>query len=101
MVHPYHPPGPCANPQTGTTPLAISARPCHTNSMENNETAVKFLESTPQEQLAYAWAVAQSSLYRSSQVSERLLNRCREAAYQLSVSDALMMLAEVPDLVVP
>jgi hypothetical protein len=62
---------------------------------------MKYLETNPQEQLAYAWAVAQSSLYRSSQVSERLLNRCREATYQLSVSDALTLLAEVPDLVVP
>ena len=62
---------------------------------------MKYTNSNPNEQLAYAWAVAQSSLHRSSQVSECLLKRCREAAHQLSVSDALMMLAEVPDLVVP
>ena len=53
---------------------------------------------TVQERLAYAWAVAQSELYRAPSVSERLLERCREAAGRLSVEEALELLEEVPSL---
>lgn len=56
------------------------------------------LDVTPQERLAYAWAVAQSKAYRSPSVSDRLLNRCREAAYQLSAPDCWQLLSEVPAL---
>lgn len=59
---------------------------------------MKHLESTPQEQLAYAWAVAQSHAHRNPAVSERLLARCREAAYQLSTPDCWQLLGEVPTL---
>jgi hypothetical protein len=55
---------------------------------------------TVHERLAYAWAVVQSASYRSPLVSDRLLESCREAANQLSVEDALMLLQEVPSLVV-
>ncbi len=61
---------------------------------------MKYLESSPQEQLAYAWAVAQSKAYRSNYVSDRLLAKCRSAAYHLSTSDALQLLSEVPHLVI-
>jgi hypothetical protein len=50
--------------------------------------------------LAYSWAVASSAFYRSPQVSDRLLQRCREAAYRLSEVEALDLLADVPALVV-
>jgi hypothetical protein len=56
------------------------------------------LEVSPQEQLAYAWAVAQSHAYRSPSVHERLLARCREAAYQLSAPECWELLSEVPAL---
>lgn len=51
------------------------------------------------ERLAYSWAVASSVSTRSSQVSDRLLQRCREAAYRLSEAEALDLLADVPALV--
>jgi hypothetical protein len=57
------------------------------------------LETTPQERLAYAWAVAQSHALRTPSVSERLLARCREAASQLSAPECWQLLAEVPALV--
>jgi len=66
--------------------------------MEKTETLM--LEVSPQERLAYAWAVAQSHAYRSSTVSERLLEQCRAATAQLSTPDCWMLLAEVPGLVV-
>jgi hypothetical protein len=53
-----------------------------------------------QERLAYAWAVAQCSMYRSPLVSDRVLNRCRDAAYQLTLPEALQLLSEVPHLAV-
>ena len=56
------------------------------------------LDVSPQERLAYAWAVAQSQAYRSYTVSERLLDSCRRATYQLSSPDCWMLLAEVPAL---
>jgi hypothetical protein len=67
--------------------------------MENTETFL--LEVTPQERLAYAWAVAQSHAYRSTLVSERLLARCREATAQLSTPDCWLLLSEVPALLGP
>jgi hypothetical protein len=59
---------------------------------------MKYLNSTPQEQLAYAWAVAESAHKRLPTVSDRVLTRCREATHQLSTPDCLMMLSEVPAL---
>jgi hypothetical protein len=56
------------------------------------------LEVSPQERLAYAWAVAQSQAQRSYTVSERLLESCRRATCQLSTPDCWMLLAEVPAL---
>ncbi len=55
---------------------------------------------TVQEKLAYAWAVAQSEFYRSPFVSDRVLQRCREAASQLSVEEAIELLQDVSALVV-
>jgi len=55
---------------------------------------------TVHERLAYAWAVVQSASYRSPSVPEWLLERCREAANQLNVEEALELLQEVPSLVV-
>jgi hypothetical protein len=67
--------------------------------MKNTEVpALPLAEVAPQERLAYAWAVAQSHAYRSPFVSERLLDSCRRAAYQLSTPDCWMLLAEVPAL---
>jgi hypothetical protein len=66
--------------------------------MENNETAVKFLESSPQEQLAYAWAMAHAAHVKVYHVSERMLARCRDATYRLSTPEALELLSEVPQL---
>ena len=67
--------------------------------MEKTQTAL--LEVSPQERLAYAWAVAQSQVHRSPLVSERLLAEARRATYQLSTPDCWMLLAEVPALQVP
>ena len=67
--------------------------------MKNNKTpTLSLTEVSPQERLAYAWAVAQSHAYRSHSVSERLLERCREATHQLSTPDCWMLLSEVPQL---
>ena len=65
--------------------------------MENTETFL--LEVTPQERLAYAWAVVQSHAYRNPSVSERLLARCQEATAQLSTPECWLLLSEVPALV--
>jgi hypothetical protein len=61
---------------------------------------MKINQVSTHERLAYSWAVASSAFYRSSQVSDRLLQRCREAAYRLSEVEALDLLADVPALVV-
>ena len=67
--------------------------------MKNNTApTLSLTEVSPQERLAYAWAVAQSHAYRSSTVSEHLLESCRRATYQLSTPDCWMLLAEVPAL---
>ncbi len=60
-------------------------------------TALRFLGSCPQEQLAYAWAVAHCTHLRVS-LQERHLARYRSAAYCLSTPEALGFLAEVPRL---
>ena len=62
-----------------------------------NETTMPTV--TPQERLAYAWAVAQSDFNRLPSVSDRLLQRCREAAALLSNVEAYDLLADVPSLV--
>ena len=67
--------------------------------MENTKNFL--LEVTPQERLAYAWAVAQSDAYRTPSVGECLLARCREATAQLSASECWLLLSEVPSLVGP
>ncbi len=57
-----------------------------------------YLETTPQERLAYAWAIAESNHRRLPHVTERVLTRCREAAYQLSSPDCWLLLSEVPTM---
>jgi len=67
--------------------------------MKNTKTPCFALtEATPQERLAYAWAVAQSAAWRSYGVSENLLDSCRRATRQLSAPDCWLLLAEVPAL---
>ena len=56
------------------------------------------LEVSPQERLAYAWAVATSHHYRSPRVAERHLQRAREATAQLSAPECWELLSEVPHL---
>jgi hypothetical protein len=69
--------------------------------MENTTTTLRPLPNVaPQERLAYAWAVAQAAAWRAPSVNERLLDKCRKAAWQLSTSDAWMLLAEVPSLAI-
>jgi hypothetical protein len=63
-----------------------------------NQTTLRFTDACPQEQLAYAWAVASAHHMRSPLVSERLLARCRNSAYLLSTPEALQLLSEVPAL---
>jgi hypothetical protein len=63
-----------------------------------NPPSFALTEVTPQERLAYAWAVAQSVAWRSYGVSDNLLDSCRRATYQLSASDCWLLLAEVPVL---
>ena len=64
----------------------------------NQLPALPLAEVSPQERLAYAWAVVQSNFENSPSVSERLLDRCRFAAYKLSDADAWDLLADVPSL---
>jgi hypothetical protein len=59
---------------------------------------MKYLDSTPQEQLAYAWAMAHATHVKVYHVTEKALARCRNATYQLSTPEALELLAEVPSL---
>ena len=59
---------------------------------------MKYLESTPQEQLAYAWAMAHAAHVKVYHVSERMLDRCRDATYHLSTPEAFELLSEVPQL---
>ena len=67
--------------------------------MKDNETpSLPLSEIAPQERLAYAWAICQSAFLRSPSVNDNILNRCREAAWQLSAADAWLFLAEVPSL---
>ena len=56
------------------------------------------LEVSPQERLAYAWAVAHCAHRRLSGVHEHVVERCREATYQLSTPDCWLLLGEVPAL---
>jgi hypothetical protein len=58
---------------------------------------MKYLDTTPQEQLAYAWAVADCA-HRRVPFQERYLARYRSAAYRLSTPFALELLADVPHL---
>ncbi len=61
---------------------------------------MKYLDTTPQEQLAYAWAVAECQHLRLPAVRERILARCRSAAYHLSTPFALELLADMPNLTI-
>ena len=61
-------------------------------------THMKYLESNPQEQLAYAWAMAHAAHVKVYHVSEKMLARCRDATYHLSTPEALELLSEVPQL---
>jgi hypothetical protein len=77
-------------------PLDFSPKTCHTTYMKNTETLL--LDVTPQERLAYAWAVAESHHRRLSSVSERLLARCRRSTSQINTPDCWLLLSEVPVL---
>ena len=66
--------------------------------MKNETTFRPLAEVCPQERLAWAWAVAQSSHLNLPKVSEALLARCREAAFQLSAPECWELLSEVPAL---
>jgi hypothetical protein len=66
--------------------------------MKKETTDFRFLQSTPQEQLAYAWAVAECEHLRFTSLNPRVLESCRKATAQLHVSDALLLLSEVPAL---
>lgn len=79
-------------------PLDFAAKVCHTYNMKKETTDFRFLESSPQEQLAYAWAVAESEFRGFTRLSPRVLESCRRATAQLHVSDALLLLSEVPAL---
>jgi hypothetical protein len=54
------------------------------------------LEVSPQERLAYAWAVADSHHMRLTQVSERLIERYRERTAQLSTTECWDWLSAYP-----
>ena len=56
------------------------------------------LEATPQERLAYAWAVADCHHRRLSAVHEHIVERYRERTAQLSSPDCWQLLSEVPAL---
>ena len=56
------------------------------------------LEVSPQERLAYAWAVADCAHMRLSAVHERIVERYRERTAQLSTPECWELLSEVPNL---
>lgn len=56
------------------------------------------LEVSPQERLAYAWAVADCAHMRLSAVHERVVERYRERTAQLSAPECWELLSEVPAL---
>lgn len=56
------------------------------------------LEVSPQERLAYAWAVADCTHMRLSAVHERIIERYRERTAQLSAPECWELLSEVPAL---
>jgi hypothetical protein len=80
-------------PNGSVSTLSLGTGPDYTKGMEMNQVSTH-------ERLAYSWAVASSVSTRSSQVSDRLLQRCRESTYRLSEVEALDLLADIPALVV-
>jgi len=64
--------------------------------MEKTQTTL--LEVSPQERLAWAWALRSADAYGLQRVTERCLEEARRATYQLSTPDCWMLLAEVPAL---
>ena len=56
----------------------------------------KAMTASPQETVAYAWAVLDSEFSRLGYISERLLERCRYATSNLSDAEAYDLLADVP-----
>ena len=55
---------------------------------------------TPQERLALSWAVLQSEFFHLPRVPDWSLQKCREAALQLTTEEALDLLAAVPEVTV-
>ena len=64
---------------------------------QNTAPHLELLEIPLQERLALAWAVAWSTHLRCN-TTERMYQRCQEAAYQLSNSDCQLLLSEIPAL---
>ena len=56
------------------------------------------LEVSPQERLAWAWALRTTAAAGLSQVTERRLEEARRATHQLSAPECWELLAEVPAL---
>lgn len=56
------------------------------------------IELSPQERLAYAWAVAHCTHLRLSAVHERVVERYRKCTAQLSAPECWQLLSEVPAL---
>ena len=77
-------------------PLDFAPNLCHTTSME--KTQIALLEVSPQERLAWAWALRSTAACGLMQVTERRLEEARRATYQMSAPEAWAWLAEVPSL---
>jgi len=56
------------------------------------------LEVSPQERLAWAWALRTTAAVGLSQITERRLEEARRATYQLSAPECWELLSEVPAL---
>jgi len=64
--------------------------------MEKTQTVL--LEVSPQERLAWAWALRSADAYGLQRVTEHRLEEARRATYQMSAPEAWAWLAEVPAL---
>ena len=64
---------------------------------QNTAPHLELLDFPLQERLALAWVVASSTHFRCNP-TERMYQRCQEAASQLSNSDCQLLLSEIPAL---
>jgi len=62
------------------------------------KTQIALLEVSPQERLAWAWALRSTAAVGLTQISERRLEEARRATYLLSAPEAWEFLSEVPAL---